>query len=258
MAQRTYVVTGAASGVGAEAVRLLRQSGHRVFGVDLHDVEIVADLADEDGRQRFVKEVEVASGGVVDGVIACAGVLQETPLAVRVNFFGAVATLDGMRPLLSKSAAPRAVAVSSITSIVPRIDELVSACLNVDETDACAIAEREKSDYYPGNSRIYASTKFALSRWVKRRAVQPEWAGAGILLNAVAPFSIDTPMAQKYKSPDVERMSTKFSALGRPYTQPDEVAEVLVFLASPANSLMVGQTVYADAGFEAKARPEFI
>ena len=256
--KRRYVVTGAASGVGAAAVRILNEAGHDVVGVDLDRADVTADLATADGRERLVEQVDAMCGGVVDGVIACAGVLQETPLAVRVNFFGAVATLEGLLPFLTRSDAPRAVAVSSITSIVPRIDELVAACLALDEAGACTIAEREQSEYFPGNSRVYASTKFALSRWIKRIAVQADWAGAGVLLNAVAPCGINTPMAQRHQSPDVERRAKEFSALGRAYAEPDEVAALLVFLASPANALMVGQTVYADAGFEAKSRPDVV
>ncbi|MCY3636104.1 MAG: SDR family oxidoreductase [bacterium] len=258
MDRRTYIITGAASGVGAATARQLQSGGHRVIGVDLHDAEIIADLAAPDGRDHLAAEATRLTDGVLDGVIACAGVLQETALAVRVNFFGAVSSIVATRALLDRAEAPRAVVVSSVTSIVPRIDDLVSACLELDEAEAIAIADRESSDYFPGNSRIYASTKYALSRWVKQTATRSEWAGSGILLNAVAPCAIATPMSEKYRSEEVDKMAVSAGAIGRPYAEPAEIASLLAWLASPANSLIVGQTVYIDGGFEAKARPEAI
>ncbi|WP_419928857.1 SDR family oxidoreductase [Candidatus Poriferisocius sp.] len=256
MDRRTYLITGAASGVGASTARQLENDGHRVIGVDLRDTEIIADLATPDGRAQMAVEAQQLAGDGLDGVIACAGVLQETELAVRVNFFGAVSTIEATRALLANAEAPRAVVVSSATAIVPRIDELVEACLALDEEEATAIAERESSDYYPGNSRIYASTKYALSRWVKTTAVDSDWAGAGILLNAVAPCGIESPMSDPYRSEELDEMARGASAIGQPFVKPADVASALRWLASPANSLLVGQTLYTDGGFEAKARPD--
>jgi hypothetical protein len=46
----TYAVTGAASGMGADVAKKLRAAGHSGIGVDLNDVEVVADLSTADGR----------------------------------------------------------------------------------------------------------------------------------------------------------------------------------------------------------------
>lgn len=43
---RTYVVTGAASGIGAATAELIRERGHKVIGVDLRDADVTADLSD--------------------------------------------------------------------------------------------------------------------------------------------------------------------------------------------------------------------
>ena len=47
---RTYIITGAASGIGAKTAELLREQGHTVVGVDLQGVEVSADLSTPDGR----------------------------------------------------------------------------------------------------------------------------------------------------------------------------------------------------------------
>src|SRR4051812_14825304 len=99
-AGRTYVVTGSASGIGAATARYLEERGARVLGADLRDAEIEADLATADGRRALAERAAELSGGVLDGVVAAAGVLSADALTVRVNHFGAVATLEGLRPLL--------------------------------------------------------------------------------------------------------------------------------------------------------------
>ena len=50
--ERTYVVTGAASGIGAATTQLLRDDGHRVVTVDLRGADVVADLSTPEGRDR--------------------------------------------------------------------------------------------------------------------------------------------------------------------------------------------------------------
>jgi NAD(P)-dependent dehydrogenase (short-subunit alcohol dehydrogenase family) len=54
---RTYAVTGAASGIGAATAHYLRERGARVIACDLHDADVVADLATEDGRAALVEGV---------------------------------------------------------------------------------------------------------------------------------------------------------------------------------------------------------
>ena len=113
---RTCVITGSASGIGAATARRLSEAGARVIGVDLRAANVIADLATEAGRAALIEGVTRLSGGAIDAVIASAGGgPAETML--QLNFFGTVATLQGLRPMLAKSTAPRAVAVSSISSL---------------------------------------------------------------------------------------------------------------------------------------------
>src|SRR5580704_14532370 len=204
--QRTYVVTGSASGIGAATARRLRDAGARVIGADLHDADVVADLATEAGRAALAEGVARLSGGTVDAVIANAGGgAAETML--QLNFFGAVATLERLRPLLAASAAPRAVAVSSISSMRPAPAGLVEACLAMDEEAAVAAAWRAYEAGELGNAddgmpdaaqaplALYGAAKQALQRWCRKVAPTEAWAGAGITLNVVALGFYDTPAA---------------------------------------------------------------
>lgn len=250
---RTYVVTGAASGMGRAVTALLQSQGHRVVTVDLHDADLCVDLSLAQGRQKMIEGVTTAVHGGLDAVVACAGTSQRLPVTMSVNFFGVLATLEGLLPVLAEGNQPRAVVVTSYAAIMPLNDALVDAALAGDEGQALALAEGE-------DVRIYTSSKAALARWCRSAATREEWAGRGILLNMVAPGMVDTAMiAHRLKDAAAfaEFKKQMPLPLGR-YAQPEEVAQLIAFLASPENSYLVGQHIFADGGTEAIARPDFL
>lgn len=251
---RTYVVTGAASGIGAATARYLRDRGARVIACDLRDVDVIADLSTGQGRAELVERVTNLSGGRIDAIIANAGGGPAETM-VAVNFFGAVATLEGLRPLLIGSSAPRAVMVSSIASLSPTDPRIVDACLNLDEPAAIA-AGQDAIAAGRGPLDLYGSAKHALNRWCRKVAVTAEWAGAGIPLNVVAPGFIDTPAAA-YILSDHERRAAagQMVPMRAAYpARPEEMAALLAWCVSAENSLLTGQILFADAGFECLMR----
>jgi NAD(P)-dependent dehydrogenase (short-subunit alcohol dehydrogenase family) len=246
---RTYVVTGSASGIGAATVERLRAAGHRVVGVDLGGADVEADLSTDAGRRAMADGVAASCGASVDAVVACAGISQDSSSTISVNYFGAVATLELLRPLLSRGQAPRAVAVGSVASILGADDDVVDACLAGDEAEACRLTDRNPS-------MAYLTSKTALCRWVRRQAPTPEWAGAGIALNAVAPGTVITPMTADLLASDggLELVDSAVPMPLNGHAGPEAVAVVLDFLAAADNTHVTGQVVFVDGGADAVLR----
>jgi len=253
---RTYVVTGSASGIGQATAQLLRERGHRVIGVDIHDADVTVDLTTVAGREELVAKVTELSGGTIDAIIANAGLATPTAKTVAVNYFGAVATLTGLRPLLAASIAPRAVATASMASLYPPDEVLLQALVTGDEDAARARgAELEAAGGEAGNL-IYGTTKRALALWIRRNAATAEWAGAGIPLNAIAPGVVETPMTSDFTS-SPEAREAVLAMVPMPLNgifQPRDVAYLLTWLTSEENAHLCGQVVFIDGGSDAVLR----
>jgi len=201
-----------------------------------------------------VEGVTRLTGGRIDAIVANAGGgPAETMLAL--NFFGAVATLEGLRPLLASSSAPRAAMVSSISSLSPSAPALVDSCLAQDETTAGRIADAALSAGR-GPLELYGAAKHALNRWCRSVASQPQWAGAGIPINVAALGFFDTPAAAYIlTNPDLRaRMEAMVPLRGAAPGRPDEAAAALAWLVGPENSQITGQILFVDGGMECQAR----
>lgn len=249
-AGRTYVVTGSASGIGAVTAKLLRRRGAKVIGCDLDDAEVRADISTPGGRRSLVDQVSAL--GPIDAVLAIAGGGRTGML--ETNYFGAVATLEGLRPLLAQSPAPRAVAGSSTSSLAPADERIMQACLDGDE--AAAVSYLAADPTAGGATAGYGAAKRALNRWVRNVAPTAEWAGAGIALNAVASGVVDTPAAAWIFADDTVRAAVE-SAAPQPFGgfpgKPEWVAELICWLAGAPNRFVTGQVIFADGGSEAAA-----
>ncbi|MBM3673936.1 MAG: SDR family oxidoreductase [Actinobacteria bacterium] len=256
MGERMIAVTGSASGLGAAVAARMRAAGATVIGVDLHDADVVADLSGADGRAAALGAVLGACGGTLHGLVPCAGLGPQVPdhaLIASVNYFGFAAFLDGCFGALRAGAPAAAVAISSnSTTIDPTVDAaLVDACLAGEEAGA-----RARATDLAGNT-VYASSKVAVARAVRRRVT--EWGAAGVRVNAVAPGPFESPLLQAGREdpvfgPAIEALPVP---TGRPGT-PDEVASVVEFLLSPAAAYVHGSIVFVDGGIDALLRPDAI
>ncbi len=252
---RTFVVTGAASGIGRATAQILTDRGDTVIGVDLTGVDVSGDLSTREGRLAAAEEASRLAGGTVDAVIACAGLSLPRPLTASVNFFGMTEFLEALLPALSRAEAPRVALVSSMASLQPVVPSLVDAMLDGDEQRALQIASGLAEDARTANV-IYPSSKRAISRWVRREAPSERWAGAGIPLNAVAPGTVVTAMTKDLLATEQGRALTD-AYVPMPLNShqgPESIAHLLLWLTSVENTHCAGQTIYCDGGADVVLR----
>ena len=258
--ERVIAVTGAASGIGAACVARFTADGCRVIGVDLHDTEVVADVGTAAGRAQAMAAITESSRGRLAGLVTCAGYAgapwRPGSLLASVNYFGSIALLAGLRPLLLPAAGAgpggAAVAISSnSTTVQPDIPAaVVEACLAHDEERACALADEA------GSLRTYPATKLAVAYWVRRQATGADWAGSGVRLNAVAPGMIETPMITDMRSdPDVGPLLAMLPIPVGRTGRPEEIAALIDFLIGPEGGYFCGSVVFCDGGSDALLRP---
>ncbi len=256
-----YAVTGSASGMGYAVAEKLRAAGHRVIGVDLKDADVVADLSNPDGRAAAAKAVTDACDGRLDGAVLAAGLGPTGGLAgvhriLTVNFLGVVELAEAWRPALAAASHAKVVVVSSnSTTTMPGIpNRAVRALLDRDVVKAERAVRIFRSAAPP---MAYGASKIALSRWVRNTAVRPEWAGAGIRLNAIAPGAIMTPLLQQQlATPRDAKAIHSFPVPTGGFGDPGQLAEWMVFMLSDAADFLCGSMIFVDGGTDAYFRAD--
>lgn len=252
-ADRTVVVTGAASGIGRATAERFAAEGATVA---LTDVDVAggraaaAEIDDRTPGDTRFHELDVRDDDAVD---RCLDRLEEASgLDVLVNNAGTVAggrledtTVDQRDHLMAVNVTG---VWNGCHAAVPRmVDDGGGAIVNVASTAGLLGA--------PGLS-TYSMTKAAVVNFT--RALAGEVGAEGVRVNAVCPGTIETPMAhtdfQRQADPTAAReraaAATSLDRLG----EPAEVAAAIAFLASEAASFVTGAALPVDGGTAATLR----
>jgi NAD(P)-dependent dehydrogenase (short-subunit alcohol dehydrogenase family) len=245
---RTIVVTGAASGIGAAATRLLRAAGHEVIGMDrapsaLASSSIEVDLADPESIRGAADAVDrpIDALANVAGVSGSAG----ADLTLRVNFLGLRALTEALQPKLGSSGS--VVNVASFAGEAWRLREkehLALASTRSFDEGLAWLRHHQVSDDF-----AYPYSKEVLRVWTRVQAAH--WIGRGPRMNVVNPGPVETPILGEFRATlGEERVSDDISRAGRAGS-PDEIAEVIVWLCATESSWVNGAEIAVDGGLAA-------
>lgn len=237
---QTVLITGSSRGIGAATARVISDRGGRALLHGRTESRHLKELAEELGTRYLACDLaSVNADGVaaaiedllaeepqIDALINCAGQVNPRPfldcidddwlLEVRANLLSTVHLCQAVAPMMTRRGYGRIVNVSSIRG---------------ERTGASA------------RGMAYSAAKAAISNFTA--ALAKELAPT-VNVNAVAPGFVQTDISATWN--DTVRRQASSSLVGRA-GDPSEIAELLVFLASPRASFITGQTIVADGGY---------
>jgi len=240
---RVAIVTGGGSGIGAACARLLAAGGARVVVADLDEgsakliadeigsnaVAFAVDVSDPQACERMV-QTALTTFGRLDIAVNNAGIggqqsaIADYPLegwaaVIGVNLSGAFYCMRAQIPAMLKTGGGSIVNMASILGSVG----------------------------FAG-SAAYVAAKHGLVGLTKTAAL--EYAGQGIRVNSVGPGFIDTPLLSNLP-PEALSALVQAHPLGR-LGRPEEIAELVAFLASDRASNTTGSYLVSDGGYTAR------
>ncbi|PCC55103.1 SDR family NAD(P)-dependent oxidoreductase [Brevibacterium aurantiacum] len=243
--EKIAIVTGAASGIGAEIARMYAAEGAKVVLADRNseDGTAVAENINALGGEAIFSRMDLMckddvaathrlalrTYGTVDILVNCAGVLvngsflsltdDDFDIVLSTNLRGTIWTMQEIIPTMTGNGGGSIVNLASISAIWPE-----------------------------SNAYFYGASKAAVAKLSKD--VAREFAGQGVRVNTLLPGPTDTPLMPDFMRNDPERLAefTKSTAVLGRLCEPADIAYGAVYLASDEAAMITGQQLVIDAG----------
>jgi 3-oxoacyl-[acyl-carrier protein] reductase len=230
---RVAIVTGGTGGIGRAVCATLAAAGAKVVAADLQEgpalppgVEFLhCDVTSRTATEAVIDDI-LARHGRIDVLVLCAGSIARTPLQdsddaewqsiLDVNLMGVVNPLRKLYPIMVRAGGGKVVALGSIAAKIGGV--------------AAGPA------YVAAKSAVHG-----LMKWVAKSGAQH-----GVFANTVAPGPVETPMWQTVtgRAPPSANDSVPLKRFG----QPEDIAQAILFLCSPASNWITGTVLDVNGG----------
>jgi NAD(P)-dependent dehydrogenase (short-subunit alcohol dehydrogenase family) len=236
LAGKVCVITGAASGIGAETAALFRREGAQVVGVDLRDdspgvdLALACDVADEDAvRDMFVRVREAF--GKLDVLFNNAGISPNDDGSVLDT------SLEAWQRVQDVNL--KSVYLCCKHGIPHLLDNGGGSVINTASFVAVMGAATSQISYTASKGAVLALS----------RELGVEFGRQGVRVNALCPGPVNTPLLQELFAKDPEKAARRLVHLpmGR-FAEPREIANAALFLASDESSYITASTFLVDGG----------
>jgi NAD(P)-dependent dehydrogenase (short-subunit alcohol dehydrogenase family) len=233
---KVCVITGAASGIGAETARVFRAEGAVVAGVDLRDdspdadLALACDVADEDAVREMYARVR-AEYGRIDVLFNNAGISPTDDASVLDT------TLDVWERVQAVNL--RSVYLCCKHGIPHLLETGGGSVINTASFVAVMGAATSQIAYTASKGAVLALS----------RELGVEFGRRGVRVNALCPGPVNTPLLQELFAKDPERAARRLVHLpmGR-FAEAREIANAALFLASDESSYVTASTFLVDGG----------
>ncbi len=244
------IITGAATGIGAETVKKLKAKGYEVTAFDIVkpanvDTWIKLDMSDPAAIDAALGQID----GKYDSLINNAGLPPReglTKTVLSVNYFGLVQLTLGLEGKLKKGGQIVNTASRAGAAWADNIEQVkaLMALSCVDDLDDF-IGAHELN-----HVRAYNLSKEAVIVW--GMANTERLIAKDLRVNSVSPAAVSTGILDDFATAFGERMAKNVARVGRP-SQPEDLADVIMFLLSPESHWIKGIDITIDGGMSALA-----